>query len=103
MQALIVAKVLSVHSHIIDHAIPLAVGITVSTMVVLAIYKDTLKVNSIIYMDPGTAVSTFNILNVFFFHYDPKNGYGYLFCFWRSLGWCVDSPPQYLELNNSNF
>ena len=85
-------KVLSVHSHIIDHAIPLALGITFSTMVVLAVYKDTLEVNSIFYMYPGTAVSTFNILNVFFFHNAPKNQYEYLSYSWRSLGLCMDSP-----------
>jgi hypothetical protein len=64
---------LSVHRHIIDHAIPLAAGITFSTMVVLAIYKDTLKVNGFLYRYPGTAMSTCNMLNVFFFHDAPND------------------------------
>ena len=70
--------VLSVHGHIINRAIPLAAGITYFTMVVLSIYKDTLKVNSILYMYPGTAMSTYNILNVFFFYHAPQNEYGTL-------------------------
>jgi len=33
------------HGDIIYHAIPFSIGITVSTMVMLTIYKDTLKMN----------------------------------------------------------
>ena len=69
---------LSVHGHVVNRAIPLAGGITFFTMVMLSVYKDTFKVNSILRMYPGTAVSACNILDVFSFHHSPQNEYGIL-------------------------
>jgi hypothetical protein len=50
-------------------AIPNPIGITFSTMVVLAIEKATLVGHSFLYSYPHSTVGTVNIFNLLFFHF----------------------------------
>jgi len=76
---------MDVHVHMMTHAIPNALGITVPAMVVLTVNKVVLVVNSFLFTHPSPTVCTVNILDVFFFH---KN----LDYSSRFMGLCMGSP-----------
>jgi hypothetical protein len=55
------------------HTIPNPFGVTLPAMVVLTVNKVVFVVHGLFFSHPHPAVRTVNILNVFFFHENPKN------------------------------
>jgi hypothetical protein len=61
-----------IHIHMMTHTIPNPLGITFPAVVVLTVNQVVLVIYGFILAHPGPAVGTVNILNVFFFHENPK-------------------------------
>jgi hypothetical protein len=62
------------HIHIMTHAIPNALGIAVTTMIVLSVYQPVLVMNGFLKRYLGTTMGTTDILSIFFFHWHSSVG-----------------------------
>jgi hypothetical protein len=76
---------MDVHIHMMAHAIPDPLGITLPAVIVLTVNKVMLVVNGLFFTHPHPAVRTVNILDIIFFH--ENSDYSS-----RFMGLCMGSP-----------
>ena len=64
---------MDVHVYMMTHTIPHPFGVTVPAVIVLAVNKVVLVVDSFLFTNPGATVRTVNVLNIFFVHYHSED------------------------------